>query len=506
MVVGSGPNGLSAANALAEHGRAVLVLEGQPVPGGAVRTESLTLTGFRHDTFSAVYPAAVASPVFRRWKLERFGLEWVHPEIAMAHPLEGGGCVSLHRDLERTVESLEGNSDGDGERWATFVDPYLKGYDAVRATVLGGFPPVRGAAGMLRTLGLQGCLDFLRVTLASASAISADLFRGEPSRSWFYGLGMHSDVSPHAPGSAVMGVHLALLGHAVGWPSPRGGAAALTEALIRRLASLGGEMRLQTPVKGLAIEGDMAVGVKVGDDIVGAEMVLCAVSPSQLLRLGGSSLDGPYAERLRRFRHAPGIVKVDWALDGPVPWLAEDARQAGTVHVGADTREMVEACQGVQAGRLPSHPFLILGQQSLADETRAPAGCHTAWAYTRVPGGLEDHELEAHVERMEDQIERFAPSFRDRILGRHVQGPAQMERANPNLVGGDIGGGSYALDQMLMRPGPMLSPYRTPVKGLYLASASAFPGGSVHGVCGWAAAQSALRDQRAVNRLLRAWR
>lgn len=505
VVVGSGPNGLSAANALAERGRSVLVLEGQTVPGGAIRTESLTLPGFRHDTFSAVYPAAAASPIFQHWNLERFGLEWVHPGIAMAHPLEGGGCVSLHRDLDRTATSLERSSAGDGERWAAFAGPYLKGYGAVRATVLGAFPPVRGAVGMLRTLGLQGSLEFLRVTLSPASTIAEDLFRGEGARSWFYGLGMHSDVSPHMPGSAVMATHLALLGHAVGWPSPRGGAAALAEALIGRLTSLGGELRLEAPVEGLAIQYGKAVGVKVGGELVRAKAVLCAISPAQLVQLGGSSLDARYRKRLRRFRQGPGIQKIDWALEGPIPWLAEDARKAGTVHVGADTGEMVESSRDLQSGRLPSHPFLILGQQSLADETRAPAGRHTAWAYARIPAGLSDRELALHAERMEAQIERFAPSFRNRILARHVLEPAQMERENPNLVGGDIGGGSYALDQMLLRPAPALSPYRTPVRGLYLASASTFPGGSVHGVCGWAAAQSALRDQHAVGRLLAGW-
>lgn len=502
VVVGSGPNGLAAANALAERGKSVLVLEGQAVAGGAVRTEDLTLPGFRHDTFSAVYPVAAASPVFQRWGLERFGLEWVHPGIAMAHPLEGGGCVSLHRDLSRTVESLEGSAGGDGERWASFARPYLEEYDAVRAVVLGGFPPVRGAAGMLRALGLQDCLELLRVTLSSASTIAADLFRGEAARSWLYGLGMHSDVSPHAAGSAVMAVHLALLGHAVGWPSPRGGAGALAEALVGRLTSFGGELCLQAPVERVVTEHGRAVGVEVGGSLVKAEAVLCAVSPAQLLQLCGPGLDGRYRERLLRFRQGPGILKIDWALAGPIPWLAEDARKAGTVHVGAGTAELAGSCRELQAGRLPLRPFLILGQQSLADETRAPAGRHTAWAYTRIPAGLGERELAACAERMEAQIERFAPSFRDRILARHLLGPAQMERANPNLAGGDIGGGSYALDQLLLRPAPMLSPYRTPVRGLYLASASTFPGGSVHGVCGWAAAQAAHRDRRTIARLL----
>lgn len=502
VVVGSGPNGLSAANALAERGWSVLVLEGQAVAGGAMRTEGLTLPGFRHDTFSAVYPAAAASPVFQKWDLERFGLAWVHPGVALAHPLEGGGCASLHRDLGRTRESLNRNHAGDGDRWSEFVRPYLGGFGAIRSTVLGGFPPLRGATAMLRQLGLQESMEFLRVVLSPASTIAEDLFGGDAAKSWLCGLGMHSDLCPYVPGTAIMAVHLAMLGHMVGWPSPRGGAAALAEALVRRLESLGGELRLEATAASLAIRRERVIGVGIGGDLVKAKAVLCAISPAEMLRLGGSSLGDRYRARLRRFRPGPGVLKIDWALREPIPWLAEDVRRAGTVHVGAGTKEMLESCDELRAGLLPQRPFLILGQQSLADATRAPAGEHTAWCYTRIPAGLEDRELTRHVDRMESQIERFAPSFRDRILARHVLTPARMEAANPNLIGGDIGGGSYALDQMLFRPMPALSPYRTPIRGLYLASASTFPGGSVHGVCGWAAAQRALRDQGAIARFL----
>lgn len=501
IVVGSGPNGLSAANTLAERGLSVLVLEGQAMAGGAMQTENLTLPGFRHDTFSAVYPAAAASPVFQQWDLERHGLAWVHPEIAMAHPLADGDCVSLHRDPTQTAESLSRSCGGDGDRWVEFVRPYLGAYGAVRSTLLAAFPPIRGAAGMLHRLGPRDSLEFLRVVLSPASAIADDLFRGDAARSWLFGLGMHSDMSPNMPGSAIMAMHLALLGHAVGWPSPRGGAATLGEALIRRLRGLGGEIRLEAPAESLAIRRGKVVGVRARGDFVEAKAVLCAISPTQLMRLGGSALGERYAMRLRRFRRAPGVLKIDWALKGPIPWSAADAREAGTVHVGADSAEMVESHVRLDSGSLPQHPFLIVGQQSLADGSRAPEGCHTAWSYTRVPSAHTDEELTAHVDRMESQIERFAPSFRDRILAKHVLTPATMEATNPNLIGGDLGGGSYSLDQMLLRPIPALSPYRTPVRGLYLASASTFPGGSVHGICGWAAARCALRDQRVIARL-----
>ncbi len=502
VVIGSGPNGLAAANALCERGWSVLVLEGQAVAGGAMRTEDLTLPGFRHDTFSAVYPAAAASPVFERWDLGRFGLSWVHPEVAMAHPLENGDCVSLHRNVDRTVESLNRSRSGDGDRWAAFTRPYLDGFDAVRATVLGGFPPLRGAAEMLYRLGARESLEFLRVTLSSASTIAEDLFRADAARTWFFGLGMHSDLSPRMPGTAIMAVHLALLGHAVGWPSPRGGAAALADALVARLRSLGGELWLGAAAEGLAIERGRVAGVRVLGDLVRTRNVLCATSTAQLLNLGGAALTDRYRVRLGRFRRGPGILKIDWALEGPIPWLAEDARKAGTVHVGADTGEMVRACGALEEGALSRPPFLIVGQQSLADPTRAPAGNHTAWGYTRIVPDVDDSTLSSYVDEMESQVERFAPGFRDRVLARHLLTPARMEAVNPNLLGGDIGGGSYALDQMLLRPTPSLSPYRTPVRGLYLASASTFPGGSVHGVCGWAAARCALHDARKIAGLL----
>jgi phytoene dehydrogenase-like protein len=498
VVIGSGPNGLAAANALGERGWSVLVLEGQGVAGGGLRTEELTLPGFRHDTFSAVHPAAAASPVFGRWELERFGLAWIHPEIAMAHPLQGGGCVSLHRDVGLTVNSLNQIHSGDGDRWAEFVDPYLAGFDAIRATVLGGFPPIRGAAKMVRQLGVESCLDFLRVTLSPASTIAEDLFRADAARAWLFGLGMHSDLGPQMSGTAVMAVHLALLGHAAGWPSPRGGAAALADSLIARLRSFGGELRLGAPADRLEIARGRVVGVEVGGELVRAKAVLCATSPAQMLRLGGAGLTDRYRVRLERFRQGPGVFKLDWALDGPIPWLADDAGKAGTVHLGADTAELAGASRALESGSLPRPPFLILGQQSLADPSRAPTGKHTAWGYTRIPAGCDEATLAAYVEAMESQVERFAPGFRQRILARHLLTPTLMEALNPNLRGGDIGGGSYALDQMILRPAPGISPYRTPIRGLFLASASAFPGGSVHGVCGWAAARCALRDAGAI--------
>ncbi len=494
VVVGSGPNGLSAAITLAERGRSVLVLEAARRLGGAVATEELTLPGFRHDVFSSVYPAAVASPVFSRMPLERHGLTWVHPGVAMAHPLPDGRVAALHRDLDRTAESLNALSPGDGDRWRTFAGPYLKGFGAVRATMFSPFPPVLGGARLLAALGLGGTLEFARLMLLPASALTAELFRSPGSTGWLYGTAMHGDVPPEGAGSAISGAYLKLLAHAVGWPSPQGGAASLSAALVAYLHELGGETRVNTPVETLLISGGRVRGAGTPAGAVRAKAVICAVTPHALLKLAGGSLPEQYARKLARFRYGPRTLKVDWALSGPIPWQAEEARRAGTIHVGGPSGEISAAVADVAAGRTPQRPFMLAGQQSVADPSRAPAGKHTAWAYTRVPA--TDLDPERHATRMEEQIERFAPGFRDRILARHVLSPAGLQDRDRNLVGGDVGGGSYALDQLVFRPIPALSPYRTPVRGLYLGSASAFPGGAVHGVPGYGAARTALLESR----------
>jgi phytoene dehydrogenase-like protein len=497
IVIGAGPNGLSAAITLARAGRTVLVLEAAGHHGGAVHTEELTLPGFRHDTWSSVYPAAAASPAFESFELERYGLEWVHPRYAMAHVLDDGRAAALARDVGETAATLDALHPGDGAAWAAFAAPYLKRFDAVRRTFLGGFPPVRGALGLTR-LGYTGLLDFARLVLMPASALGADLFRHAGSRAWLYGAAMHGDVPPTGAGSAVAAAYLNLMGHAVGWPSPRGGAGALADALVACLRAHGGEVRLNARVERIDVDrGRVRGAVVAGGERIAAPLVIGDVTPRGLLALAGDALGDHYRRALRGYRFGPSTLKVDWALSGPVPWTAPQARKAGTVHVGGDDEAVLRATAHTGRQELADPPFMLFGQQSVADPTRAPAGQHTAWAYTHGPHEVDwEGRRDELVERMEARVEAFAPGFRALILARHVQTPADLERRNANLVDGDVGAGSYALDQLILRPVPSLSPYRTPVRGLYLGSASAFPGGAVHGVPGAAAARLALTGTR----------
>ena len=495
VVIGAGPNGLAAAIRLAEAGRSVLVLEAADEPGGAVRTEELTLPGFRHDTFSSVYPAGAGSPVFARMGLERHGLRWVQPEACYAHPLPDGTAVGLYRDVERTALSLDAVHRGDGDAWGAFVEPLLTHFDALRATMLAGFPPVAGALKLSRGLGPLGAARFATLAPASARALGHRLFEGTGSRAWLYGSAGHSDVPPTSAGSAIAAAYLNLLGHARGWPSPEGGAGRLTDALVGRLNELGGELRTGAPVDRIEVSGGRVSGVQIaGGERIASGTVIADVMPRALLALAGEAISGPYRALAARYRYGPATIKVDWALDGPIPWTGAAAREAGTVHVSGDEDEIVDTMAQTRRA-LPQRPYLLLGQQSLADPSRAPAGKHTAWAYTHGPAAVDwSRESDRHVERIEAQVERYAPGFRDRILARSVLTPAALERRNPNLVGGDVGGGSYVLRQVIFRPVPRLSPYRTPVAGLYLGSAATFPGGAVHGVSGDAAARAAIRD------------
>lgn len=497
IVIGGGPNGLAAAIRLARAGREVTVLEQAERAGGAVRSGALTLPGFVHDTFSAVYPAGVASPVFAGMPLAEHGLEWVHPGVCMAHPLPDGSAVCLHRDVAGTAATLDRQHPGDGERWAQFAGPYLDAFDAVRNLMLAGFPPVGGAATLLRRAGLRASAGFARVLGGSAAGLARRLFGGEGSRAWLYGTAMHGDAPLDAAGSGISGVYLSLLGHAVGWPSPRGGAQRLTDALVAYLESLGGRIETGARVERVIARFGRVSGVGVaGGDEIPTGLVLADVMPHALLAMTGDALRCWYRLALSRYEYGPATVKLDWALDGPIPWRAAEARAAGTVHVGGSESEMLASLDQARHG-LPVRPFLLLGQQSVADPSRAPEGRHTAWAYTHGPqGSATQLSSPQHIRAVEEQVERFAPGFGDRILGRHVLGPAELEARDPNLVGGDVGGGSYRLRQAVFRPVPSLSPYRTPLEGLFLASAATFPGGGVHGVPGDAAARAALRQRR----------
>jgi phytoene dehydrogenase-like protein len=494
VVIGAGPNGLAAAIRLAEAGRSVTVLEAAAHHGGAVRTEELTLPGFHHDTFSAVYPAAAASPVFARMPLDRHGLEWVHPEACSAHPVDDGRAAVLYRDLERTAASLDRQHVGDGRKWTDFAAPFLRSFEGVRSTMLSGFPPVRGPLRLLRSAGPLRLAEFTRLLPTSAQGLGERLFEGDASRAWLFSAAMHGDAPPERPGSAIAAFYLNLLGHAVGWPSPRGGAGRLSDALAGYLTELGGQIVTGARVERVTASGGRVTGVGVaGGDELPARIVVADVMPHALKRMAGDALASWYRAALRTYVMGPSTVKVDWALDGPIPWANAETRQAGTVHVGGGAEEMVSSVS-TAAERLPGRPFMLLGQQSVADPTRAPAGKHTAWAYTHgPPTSAWQGQAGDHADRMEAQVERFAPGFRDRILARNVMGPADLEARNANLVHGDVGGGSYRLRQTVFRPLPKLSPYSTPLRGLYIGSAATFPGGAVHGVPGDAAAQAALR-------------
>jgi phytoene dehydrogenase-like protein len=497
LVVGSGPNGLTAAITMARAGWRVLVLEASERPGGAVATEELTLPGFHHDTFSAVYPAGAASRAFASMPLERHGLRWVHPAACVAHPLPDGTAAALYRDVDRTAASLEAIHAGDGESWRAFASPFVEHFDALRDTMLAGFPPLGGSLRLAAGLGPRGIFGFTCLLPMSARRLGEKLFSGDGTRAWLYGSAMHSDVPPVGPGSAIAAAYMNLLGHGVGWPSPEGGAGRLTDALVSYLRELGGEIHTGANVTRIEVRRGRVVGVEVnGGERVGSRVLVADVMPGALDALTAGALPARYSRGLRRYRMGPSTLKIDWALDGPIPWSAPQAREAGTVHVGGSAAEILQTT--APGDGLPERPFMLLGQQSLADTSRAPAGKHTAWAYSHGPQTGVDWvaERDRHVERMEAQVERFARGFRDLILARHVLGPADLQRRNANLVGGDVGGGSYTLKQVIFRPVPSLAPYRTPVRGLYLCSAATFPGGAVHGIPGRAAARLALAEAR----------
>jgi phytoene dehydrogenase-like protein len=331
--------------------------------------------------------------------------------------------------------------------------------------------------------------------LQPVAATADELFSGDGSKAWLYGSALHGDVAPGASGSAVFGFYLNLLGHVAGWPVAEGGAGRLSEALASYFQSLGGEIRTGLPVERIVMSNGKVRGVTAGGEEIPTSIALCDVTPRGLLGMASESLPKSYKKKMARYRYGPGSLKIDWALSGPVPWEYEPARTAGTLHLGGGTQELEEGVSQEKLGYLPEKPFMLTAQPSVADPSRAPEGHHTLWAYTHVPHGIDwQRRKDEHIERMEDQVERFAPGFRDLVVGRHVMTPSDLESRNRNLVGGDVNDGSQAPDQLFFRPLPSISPYRTPVRGLYIGSAATFPGGAVHGVPGDAAARAALND------------
>jgi phytoene dehydrogenase-like protein len=459
-VIGAGPNGLAAAIVLAQAGVQVEVLEAESTPGGGVRTLELTLPGFRHDFGSAIYPLGAGSPFFSSLSLNDYGLEWIHSPAALAHPLDDGTAVMLERDLDETTNSLG----VDGAAWDKLMRPFVEHWSEFAAEILRPVSFMPRHPLLMARFGLVG--------LRSAEAV-ARRFRSERTRALFAGLAAHSFLSLDEPLSAAFAISMAVPAHAVGWPIPRGGAQAITDALCGVLSSLGGKVRASSRVQSLSALGDY-------------DLILCDLTPRQLIALGKEKLSNSYKRQLERFRYGPGAFKVDYALNAPIPWKAADCLRAASVHLGGSFEEIAASEKAVRSGQLAERPFVLLAQPSLFDSSRAPAGKHTAWAYCHVPNGSKVNMLE----KLENQIERFAPGFRECILARRVFSPADLESMDANLVGGDVGGGVMDIRQFLFRP--TWRHYATSARNIYICSASTPPGGGVHGMCGYNAARMAL--------------
>ena len=466
-VVGSGPNGLSAAIVLAQAGLEVEVFEAEQIPGGAARSMELTLPGFRHDFGSAVYPLGAGSPFFSTLPLGDYGLEWLHSPAPLAHPLDDGTAVLLERDLEAGKAALG----PDGEIWYSLLNSLMKHWHELAPAVLGPVLKFPKHPWLMAQFGTNA--------LFSAQTI-ARRFQSERTRALFAGLAGHSFLAMDEPLSSAFGILMAVTAHAVGWPIPRGGAQSITNALCGYLAKLGGKLTTSSRVDSL-------------DALSSYDLILCDLTPRQLLAVSGRQLSESYKHQLRKFRYGPGVFKVDYALSAPIPWKAKGCTRAATVHLGGNFDEIAASEKAVRSGQEPQRPFVLLAQPTLFDPSRAPAGKHTAWAYCHAPNGSAVNMLP----RIEEQIERFAPGFRKIVSARHTLSPANLESMDSNLVGGDISGGVIDLRQMLFRPTSKL--YATSASHIYLCSSSTPPGAGVHGMCGYHAATTALRRLRRSN-------
>lgn len=465
VVVGSGPNGLAAAIRLAQAGHAVEVREAAALPGGAVRSAALTLPGFLHDPFSAVFPLAVASPFFSSLDLERDGLRWIEPPIPLAHPFDDGRAAVLYRSVEQTAAGL-GTDEG---AYLELMRPLIA--DAQRL-----IPDLLAPPG--RPRHPVALARFGPHAIRSASGFACSHFHGDDARALLAGNAAHSFLSLEAPLTAGYGLFLGLLGHVVGWPIASGGAGQLSHVLVARLESLGGTVTLDSPVLSMS-------------DLPKSDVVLFDTAPAHMARIAGDRLPPVFRARLERHRMGPAAFKVDYALSGPVPWAAAACHEAGTLHLGGTLEEISNAEREVTRGRCPDRPFVLANQPSLFDPTRAPLGQHTLWAYCHVPANSEVDM----TERIERQIERFAPGFRERILARHVITPRDLQAADANLIGGAINGGVQDLRTYLAWASARPSPYATPNPGIYRCSAATPPGGGVHGMAGFHAAEAILRHR-----------
>jgi phytoene dehydrogenase-like protein len=463
VVVGSGPNGLAAAIEIAQAGHSVCVLEARETIGGGARSAELTLPGFVHDVCSAIHPLAIASPFFRSLPLSEHGLAWIQPPASLAHPFVDGTAAVLERSIERTGATLG----PDAMAYAKCFSPLVRDAEKLVPEILAPVVHLPRYPLPLMRFGLKA--------LQSAERFVQRRFKGTRAPALFSGIAAHSNMRLDASPTAAVGLLLGMLGHSGGWPIPKGGSQKISDALGSYLISLGGKIITDMHVKSLR-------------ELPSARAVLLDMTPQQLLKLAGDQFPPSFRWELQKYQYGAGVFKMDWALSSPIPWKARGCLQAGTIHLGGTVEEIIASEQAVARGQCPQQPFVLLAQQSRFDETRAPQGKHTAWAYCHVPRGSKIDM----AERIESQVERFAPGFRDCIIERHSMTPTQFETYNPNYVGGDISGGLQNLLQIIVRPSLRLSPYTTPIKSLFICSSSTPPGGGVHGMCGYHAARAAL--------------
>jgi phytoene dehydrogenase-like protein len=510
VVVGAGHNGLVGAILLADAGWDVVVLEEQPRAGGAIFSDRSLHPDFVTDWFSAFYPLAAASPVLGALDLDRAGLAWSHAPDVLAHVLPDDRCALLSRDLDRTAASLDEFARGDGAVWRQLTEQFERIREPFLRALLGPFPPLRAGVRLARTLGVAELMRFARFALQPVRGAGEELFDGDGAPVLLAGNAMHTDLAPEAASGAAYGWLLAMLGQTVGFPVPVGGSGALVEALVNRLQAAGGKLRLGVPVAEIEVADGRVRGVRTADgERIDTGIVLADVSAPALYErlVDARHLPGRLLDDIRRFQWDSPTMKIDWALSAPIPWTAQDARGAGTVHLGADLDGMSRYAASLATRELPKQPFIVLGQMTTSDASRSSAGTESAWAYTHLPRGVSYRAaaIARHVARVEATVEARAPGFLHTVQARRVQAPVDLESADANLVSGAVGGGTAHIhQQFVLRPVPGLGRAETPVDGLYLASASAHPGGGVHGAPGANAARAALRRAGPGGRLHRA--
>jgi phytoene dehydrogenase-like protein len=464
LIIGSGPNGLSAAIALAQKGLSVKVYESADTVGGGTRTKELTLPGFHHDVCSAIHPMAVGSPFWKKLPLEQYGLKWIHPTYPLAHPLDDAPAAVLHKSLDETAAGLH----QDGEAYKQLFQLFVDQWDDLGPELLSPLQRFPAHPLLLAKFGLKA--------LQPAQGLAEHRFSTEQARSLFAGLAAHSTLPLDKISTSAIGLVLGIIGHKIGWPMPKGGSHQITKVLAAHLEQLGGEIETNAEIVTLR-------------ELPRSQIILFGNTPKQILRIAEKELPASYAKKLRSFKYGAGVYKMDIALGEPIPWLDDRCGQAGTVHLGGTLQEIARSERTIAKGGHPDRPYVLLSQQSMFDESRAPEGKHTAWAYCHVPNGSTRDMSNPIL----GQIERFAPGFKDCILDYHVMNTRAIERYNANYIGGDINGGKQDITQLFTRPAGLLDPYHIPGTSMFICSSSTPPGGGVHGMCGYNAGQSALR-------------